>query len=383
MMLKAFLGSLALLALTTQGPSAQTSYLIDYIQEAIRDIDGRFDNHFSLPRSRPRTYALAFEFADGLKLACPNFFPDRFEEARAHAFSAYIYYQIGNVQLERAKLGETWLDGAVQLLKNPAVAGLPTVIERQKLIPLGISRIAATMVRNAGGCSNQKIEMFAANVVAFASFGKLRQSAFKKSFVRREETDNGLGFVCYYDENMKDTSETSQGYLKLSYFNSYRYGTPISMIVDRGREIIYGKQSGTKPKALMLRTDCPLTPDPEFPIIQQWVNPAEGAVQQGATRGERMAAYYIDILVPDEIKRARNRQPDLPEPPQSYLRELREEVTKFEDLPLERNALQARFQMYRSRYGGRLMELYDQAPTYGMGKYPAWRVTIIDALNLK
>ncbi len=349
--------------------------------EALVVAAGSIDNHYSFPQKFPLAYALSFEFTDSIGKLCPGSVPGDFERARAQAYVSYVYSNTTNLGQPSFGPRGTWIDGAVLLSKNMAAAGMPLTKARQDIINFGVDKFASAWIEKIGGCRSGDASKVVDNLVAIGIFGTIKHSSLKSNFIKREDTKNGIGFVCYY-MNENDITEKSQGYRKLSNLDAYNYGTPFNIFLDRLRQGLPEGSGGTRVRPLMLRSDCPRTIDPEFHVNEQWARPKEGAVVPGATTGQRMANYYIDVLAPQFRRQALERNPKLPEPPKEYLEELRKEIIVFEDLPLERKMVAERFKLYRSKYGGKFSELIQQSNFYGISWYNHARSEIIDHLRI-
>jgi hypothetical protein len=298
---------------------------------------GRIDNHRNLPTERPLMFALSLDFAVALKSVCPANFPNDYETSIGQSIQAYIWRLFGEPKIT-AVPGEGFFSGALRYLADPAVANLPWVFKRNALMNRDLNSLARIVIKQVGGCESKEAKRLSTNLAAIGLFGTLQSNTIRKTLTRREETDNRVGFVCFYDDNPSDSREFYQGYTSLTALNFWTRSGPLKMFLDNMERQYNQRYTGindaTRPKMPPFRVDCPLTIDPGVSLQSQYVLMSEKPANPNAPLSQRMADYYIDVMVPDDRAREKEKTgKEYPEPPAGFIALLREEIRKIEDCP--------------------------------------------------
>jgi hypothetical protein len=312
-------------------PSRQNpSVSMGEIREALQAIvAGTVDVHFSLPRQQPTAYALAFEFADEVAGRCPGILPRDFAQQRDALWWAFVHYAFwkrdaaGAGQMSR---GWTLVAAGLRAVAMDTGGNYP-VMEQRKTIEPDVSSLAASLLALTGGCGSAAMKAAADNLKAVGTFGKLARHGLPATLLRREETANRLGFVCYYRSDEPATVST-QGYRNPTLL-SLGQETPLGEYLDYIRRYNEGgrDRAGMVIAPPLIRSDCPLTIDPDFTVSREYVLAAP--TMPSGSAAERMAGYFVDDYLPQFGVRSTGNPLRLD---QAGLAQLRAEIIRFESI---------------------------------------------------
>jgi hypothetical protein len=165
----------------------------------------------------------------------------------------------------------------------------------------------------------------------------LRTQRFKSQFVRKELVDGGNGFVCYYPGE-RALSERSQGYRVINVANlmnetmAGEYLRALQRDIEKMRT---GQSQFTS--RLFTRDDCPLTIDPDFAVVSQFIMPdMTDKTKATGSIPEKMANYFVDDYLVQEIAD----KPDaLKIADDAFKNKLRAEIIKFETIVVTKTDL--------------------------------------------
>ncbi len=328
--------------LPVSGPSAQEvgfGSSAGRVRDAIQSVaSGTHDVHFSLPAGQPLLYSLSFEFADELSGRCRGLFPNAFARQRDALWWSYVHYSYwrqDSVTDLRLPPNLTLAAAALRVLEMRDASAYPAVQVRRQIAP-DVASLVTTLLAVAGGCGSAQTRDVAANLVAIGTFGRLARSTFEATLIRREDTDNGLGFLCVHKGDDR-TSEKVQGYRKIGSASLGRETTLGEFIgaIERSRsERQFG--SGSRIEVPLIRADCPLTIDPHFHVSLQTVFPDTRSL--AGSPAERMADYFIERYIPDLGLKSTGIPLQLSA---AELARLRQEIIRYESLPVTREEIDA------------------------------------------
>lgn len=339
----------------------------------------RFDTHFSTPLERPMQYALAFEFSDALDARCPDLFPGHFQGIRDVMWAGYVHYAFENTRLERLPEGTDLFAGMAYIIAHHGAAGFPSILRRDVLTQLGTGMIADNIIAGLGGCASEPLVMMSNALYAIGTFGTLSQHEFPSTLVRRENTENGVGFVCYYDMDPNDPTLETQGYKLVSLYNIGDQ-SPFGQYIRALMKAAYGDQDGGNPAQIpFMRSDCPLTPDPRFNLISEFAAPEVPTGTEVLSVPEQFASYFIDAYLPQARKRFD--PATLPPVPDRLLADLRQEIINFETSSLPVTDQNGREAEYKADHGNRLWELSEDGNAVGVDRYLAVRYLVMEELG--
>lgn len=322
-------------------PSRQSpSVSMGEVREALQAIvAGAVDVHFSLPREQPIAYALAFEFADEVAGRCPGILPRDFAQQRDALWWAYVHYAFWKRDAARARqmLGAWTLVAAGLRAVAMDSGGNYPAMERRKAIEPDVASLAASLLAITGGCGSAAMKAAADNLKAVGTFGTLARHALPATLLRREETANRLGFVCYYRSDEPATVST-QGYRNPTLF-SLGQETPLGEFLDYIQRYNEGgrNRAGMIVAPPFIRSDCPLTIDPDFTVSREYVLPAP--TMPSGSAAERIAGYFVDDYLPQFGVKSTGNPLRLD---QAGLAKLRQEIIRFESIVVSMEDVDAR-----------------------------------------
>ncbi len=326
---------LATAMLLSAGPSTAQNAAPDLsrVHWALADlIGGTMETHFALPFQNPQLYALGFEFLDEINAKCPGIVPDDTASIRETMFGTYTYYHFAFIQGEKLPKGTDFITGSARLLGRLAEAGLPVTAARSAIKQMDPAGMAATTIAATGGCDSETTTRLTSNIAAVATFGRIkyRDNPLEPHFTREEISADGMVRACYYADGEGATTEYSQGYRVINFENFARAVTPIELLIQNIELSRHPGMLGDQP--LLMRHECPSTPDPQFAINSHFVMPDESGVAVDSLSGpERMARYFVDDYVPKMGLQSTGVTPDLDE---AYKNELKQEIVRFESIEI-------------------------------------------------